>query len=95
MHILPDLHEVEQQFSVTDGLVVIGVHSAKFANEKVHENIVNAVRRYNISHAVVNDADMTMWQELGIQCWPTIVVIAPDGKLLTQFVGKLVALSLY
>jgi len=32
---MPFLHEIEKQFSVIDGLVVIGIHSAKFPNEKV------------------------------------------------------------
>lgn len=34
MHILPHLHEVEEKL-VGDDLIVIGVHSAKFDNEKV------------------------------------------------------------
>ncbi|KAJ8386564.1 hypothetical protein AAFF_G00168900 [Aldrovandia affinis] len=34
MHLLPDLHLLEQRHSVKDGLVVVGVHSAKFPNEK-------------------------------------------------------------
>ncbi|XP_067942575.1 NHL repeat-containing protein 2-like [Watersipora subatra] len=88
MHILPDLHALEQKFSIEDGVVVIGVHSGKFPNEKVDENIANAVHRYGMSHAVVNDRDMTMWFELGIQCWPTIVIIGPDGQLLNQYVGE-------
>ena len=35
LHILPDLSKLEQKHSVEDGLVIIGVHSAKFFNEKV------------------------------------------------------------
>uniref|UniRef100_A0A3B4WVP0 NHL repeat containing 2 n=1 Tax=Seriola lalandi dorsalis TaxID=1841481 RepID=A0A3B4WVP0_SERLL len=34
MHILPDLHQLEKKHSVKDGLVIVGVHSAKFPNEK-------------------------------------------------------------
>ena len=35
LHVLPDLHRLEQKYSPQDGLVIIGVHSAKFLNEKV------------------------------------------------------------
>lgn len=35
--------------------VVVGVHSAKFDNEKDLEAIRNAVLRYNISHPVGNN----------------------------------------
>lgn len=88
MHILPDLHALEQKYSVKDGVVIIGVHSAKFPNEKDSTNIENAIRRYGIEHAVVNDSNASMWHQLGIQCWPTVVVVSPNGELLNQFIGE-------
>ncbi|XP_030058563.1 NHL repeat-containing protein 2 isoform X2 [Microcaecilia unicolor] len=88
MHLLPDLHELEHKFSDKDGLVIIGVHSAKFPNEKVLDNIRSAVLRYNISHPVVNDADATLWQELEVSCWPTLVILGPHGNLLFSLVGE-------
>ena len=45
MHILPDLDELESRFTSTDGLVVVGVHSAKFDNEKDSANILSAIIR--------------------------------------------------
>ncbi|XP_066549239.1 NHL repeat-containing protein 2 isoform X2 [Amia ocellicauda] len=88
MHVLPDLHELEQLHSDKDGLVVIGVHSAKFPNEKVLSNIKSAVLRYNITHPVVNDADAKLWHELEVSCWPTLVVVGPRGNLLFSVVGE-------
>ncbi|XP_073412734.1 NHL repeat-containing protein 2 isoform X2 [Dendrobates tinctorius] len=88
MHVLPDLHRLERRFSDSDGLVVIGVHSAKFPNERVLENIKSAVLRYSISHPVVNDADATLWQELQVSCWPTLVLLGPQGNLLFSLVGE-------
>ena len=46
MHILPDLESLEQRFSET-ALSVIGVHSAKFDNEKVGDHLSDAVARYD------------------------------------------------
>ena len=46
MHILPDLEHLEARYPVdSGGVVVVGVHSAKFGNEKVSENIRNAIER--------------------------------------------------
>ena len=48
MHILPDLERLETKYRDTDGVVVVGVHSAKFENEKLSENIRNSILRYSI-----------------------------------------------
>lgn len=88
MHLLPDLHALEQKYSHEDGLVVVGVHSAKFPNEKVLENIQSAILRYNITHPVVNDADANLWHELQVTCWPTLVILGPRGNRLFTLVGE-------
>ncbi|XP_056325360.1 NHL repeat-containing protein 2 [Danio aesculapii] len=88
IHILPDLHQLEKSYSVEDGLIVVGVHSAKFPNEKVLQNVQSAVLRYDISHPVVNDSDARLWQELEVSCWPTLVLLGPRGNLLFSLVGE-------
>src|SRR5262249_22095663 len=60
MHVIPDLHALENEFG--DKLTVIGVHSAKFANERDTSNIRSAILRYDIEHAVVNDSQFQVWQ---------------------------------
>ena len=60
MHILPDLHRLETKYS--QELVVIGVHSAKFKNEKDTSQIRSAILRYEIHHPVVNDSSFEVWQ---------------------------------
>uniref|UniRef100_H3DNI3 NHL repeat-containing protein 2 n=1 Tax=Tetraodon nigroviridis TaxID=99883 RepID=H3DNI3_TETNG len=88
LHILPDLHQLEKQHSAEDGLVVVGVHSAKFPNEKVLDNIRSAVLRYNICHPVVNDSEACLWHALEVSCWPTLVFLGPRGNLLFSLVGE-------
>lgn len=73
---------------LSDGLLVVGVHSAKFPNEKVLDNIKSAVLRYNITHPVVNDADATLWHELEVSCWPTLIIVGPRGNMLFTLVGE-------
>ncbi len=54
IHILPQLQALEHSHSVQGGVVVVGVHSAKFGNEKVSENIRNAIERWE--SGVSNDS---------------------------------------
>ena len=88
MHILPDLEALEQLYSEKDGLVIVGVHSAKFENEKSSTNILSAVLRYDIRHPVVNDSEAKLWHTLSVQCWPTLVVVSPEGKILLSLIGE-------
>lgn len=55
--------------------IQIGVHSPKFPNERSTANVEAAVKRYEITHPVVNDHDDHLWTALGICCWPTLAVI--------------------
>uniref|UniRef100_M4EGL8 Thioredoxin domain-containing protein n=1 Tax=Brassica campestris TaxID=3711 RepID=M4EGL8_BRACM len=87
MHVLPDLEFLEKKYA-DKPFTVVGVHSAKFDNEKDLEAIRNAVLRYDISHPVVNDGDMYMWRELGINSWPTFAVVSPNGKVIAQIAGE-------
>ncbi len=80
IHTLPDLARLEKKYP--NELVVIGVHSRKFDNEKSTESIRKAILRYEISHPVVNDADMAIWDAYGVNSWPTLVLIDPEGNVL-------------
>lgn len=87
MHVLPELAELERKYAGMP-VVFVGVHSAKFTNEKNSENIRQAVLRYEIAHPVINDVDMSMWRQLGVRSWPTIVVIGPEGNILQAVSGE-------
>jgi DNA-binding beta-propeller fold protein YncE len=86
IHTLPDLAKLEQKYEKE--LVVIGVHSAKFANEKITENIRKAILRYQIQHPVVNDAEMKIWDRYRVSSWPTLAVIDPEGYYLGAASGE-------
>ncbi|XP_022424419.1 NHL repeat-containing protein 2 isoform X2 [Delphinapterus leucas] len=88
IHLLPDLHALEHTYSDKDGLLIVGVHSAKFPNEKVLDNVKSAILRYNITHPVVNDADASLWQELEVSCWPTLIILGPRGNMLFSLIGE-------
>jgi len=86
MHVIPDLRRLEEKYSKE--LVVIGVHSAKFENEKETENIRRIILRYGIEHPVVNDADFRIWHAYAVNAWPTLVVIDPAGYVVGEAAGE-------
>ncbi len=100
IHVLPDLKYLEKKYDKE--LVVIGVHSAKFENEKDTEAIRRAIVRYEIEHPVINDSDMLVWRKFGARSWPTVVLLDPEGnycgflsgegnrEILDEIIGKVV-----
>ncbi len=86
MHIIPDLKKLEAKYA--NQLVVIGVHSAKFLNEKGTDQIRQAILRYEIEHPVVNDRDFEVWQSYAARAWPTLVLINPKGKVVGSHSGE-------
>jgi thiol-disulfide isomerase/thioredoxin len=78
IQIIPTLKRIEEQFP--SEVVVIGVHSPKFANEKNAASVKDAIQRYGIRHPIIHDPAMTIWRAYGVQAWPTLVVIGSDGE---------------
>jgi thiol-disulfide isomerase/thioredoxin len=86
MHIIPDLKRLEKKYP--NELVVIGVHSAKFENEKHTENIRRIILRYEIEHPIVNDADFNIWNAYAVNAWPTRYLIDPGGYIIGKLSGE-------
>ncbi|MBD2510847.1 redoxin domain-containing protein [Nostoc muscorum FACHB-395] len=86
LHILPNLKYLEQKYK--DSLTVIGVHSAKFDNEKETENICQAILRYDVEHPVIVDSNFRLWEEYAVRAWPTLIIIDPEGYVIGQISGE-------
>lgn len=87
IHVLPDLAYLEERFA-DQPFAVVGIHSAKFENERDAANIRQAVMRYGIEHPVVNDGGFDIWQRYGANAWPTLMVVGPDGYILAAMTGE-------
>jgi len=86
IHIIPDLKRLEAEYP--NELVVIGVHSAKFANESETDNIREVIQRYELEHPVVNDKDFEVWTAWQANAWPTIALIDPAGNVVGTHAGE-------
>ena len=81
------MRKLEQKFP--NELVVVGVHAAKFPNEKDKDNLYNAVKRYELGHPVINDVNMEVARAYDFRAWPTLWFIDPLGKLIGKHEGEL------
>ena len=86
LHVLPDLKYLERKYN--SSAIVLGIHSAKFDNEKETENIRQAILRYDIEHPVLVDRDFRVWQEYTVRAYPTFVVIDPQGYAIATLTGE-------
>ncbi|HYO87766.1 MAG TPA: thioredoxin-like domain-containing protein [Candidatus Limnocylindrales bacterium] len=87
IHMIPTLERLEEKYG--DALQVIGVHSAKFANEGETGNLRQIVQRYGLTHPVINDQDFLVWRSYNVNAWPTFVVIDPRGNVLAMQAGEI------
>jgi thiol-disulfide isomerase/thioredoxin len=86
LHVLDELRPLEQRYR--DVLVVIGVHAPKFPHEADHRALAAAVARYDVRHPVLDDPDLRTWQEYAVRAWPTLVVIDPEGYVVSVAAGE-------
>ncbi|MFM8659422.1 MAG: thioredoxin-like domain-containing protein [Candidatus Nitrosotenuis sp.] len=87
MHTLPTLARLEKAYSGKP-VVFVGVHSGKFFSEQETKNVQSAVLRYEIEHPVVVDRQMQIWQGFGVQAWPTIIILDPNGNVVYHQSGE-------
>ena len=81
------MRRLEQKYA--NELTVIGVHSAKFPNEKDTYNVEKAVRRYQLEHPVINDGQFQVWQQYSCRAWPTLMFIDPSGNVIGKHEGEM------
>ena len=87
INVLPTLQRIQASFSA-DAVAVVGVHSPKFPAERTLSAVANAIDRFEIRHPVIHDPELVLWQTYGVKGWPTLVFIAPDGKVLGDLPGE-------
>jgi thiol-disulfide isomerase/thioredoxin len=86
LHVLDELRPLEQRYP--DVLVVIGVHSPKFAHERDPAALAAAVERHGVAHPVLDDPELVTWRQYTARAWPTLAVIDPAGYLVASMAGE-------
>ncbi|MFJ6070973.1 NHL domain-containing thioredoxin family protein [Streptomyces sp. NPDC093065] len=86
LHVLDELRELGRAHRET--VVIVGVHSPKFAHETDHRAVVDAVERYDVEHPVLDDPELVTWKQYAVRAWPTLAVIDPEGYVVAQYSGE-------
>ncbi|MCW2620416.1 MAG: hypothetical protein JWL64_18 [Frankiales bacterium] len=86
LHVLDELRPLERRFA--EELVVVGVHSPKFAFEADHAVLLDAVERYEVHHPVLDDPDLATWSQYAVRAWPTLVLVDPEGYVVHTASGE-------
>lgn len=84
---IPYLEAWEQKYG-SEGLVIIGIQSPEFNFEKNYTNVLNAVKRFNITYPVAMDNNHSTWNAYGNQYWPEDYFIDKNGDVRYIQIGE-------
>ncbi len=70
------------------GFVVIGVHTPEFEFEKKTENVLQAIKHYNIHYPVAQDNNYATWNAYSNQYWPAEYLIDAKGNIRRTHFGE-------
>jgi len=72
----------------TQGFVVIGVHTPEFQFEHDANNVLNAIKQYNIHYPVAQDNTYATWNNYSNQYWPAEYLIDANGNIRRTHFGE-------
>ena len=70
------------------GLIVIGVHSPEFDEERDVEKVRSEVASLGIRYPVVTDNGYQTWNAYNVEAWPTAFLLDKQGRIRWQHVGE-------
>ncbi len=70
------------------GLVVVGVHSPEYEEERSTAGLKDAIARLGIRHAVAQDNDFKTWKSYNNRFWPALYLIDKQGKVVYSHFGE-------
>jgi len=85
MQRLADLAMLERRFS--GRLQVRILAQPRFDAHRDPVATLKRLRRHGVSLPVAHDLDWHAWQRFGIESWPTVVLIDPQGMIVDRIVG--------
>ncbi len=72
----------------SQGLVIVGVHSPEFENERSAQYVRLAVDKLGIRYPVVMDNEFRIWKAYRNVYWPTLYLVDKKGLIRYTHVGE-------
>jgi sugar lactone lactonase YvrE len=85
MQRLADLALLQRRYAGRLHVLVLAV--PRFDVHRDPAAVLKRLRRHGVSFPIVHDLDWHVWQRFGIESWPTIVLIDPQGRMVDRIVG--------
>jgi thiol-disulfide isomerase/thioredoxin len=87
LHVLPHTVALYDRYA-KDGLVVVGVHTPEYDEERDIGALKNAIGALGIAYPVAVDNDNRIWNAYNNRFWPAIYLIDQDGHVVYRHVGE-------
>ncbi|MDQ0009529.1 thiol-disulfide isomerase/thioredoxin [Luteibacter jiangsuensis] len=87
LHVLPHTKALYDKYA-KDGLVVVGVHTPEYDEERDPANVKAAIARYGITWPVAMDNGYQTWNAYGNRFWPALYLIDRDGRVVYSHFGE-------
>jgi thiol-disulfide isomerase/thioredoxin len=84
---LPHVEEWSARYQ-DRGLVVVGVHSPEFDEEKSTPELRAAIERLRIAHPVAQDNALATWNAFGNRYWPAVYLVDRRGRVVYMHYGE-------
>ena len=66
----------------------MGIHAPEFAYERDAAAVAAEVRREKLDYPQLLDNDFAYWKALGIEAWPTFLLVDRCGRLRAREIGE-------
>lgn len=86
INLLADIAWLESRYH--DGLCVVGVHTPRYEAQRSAAAVLKAVNRHGLRHPVASDPGFALWQKLGVQAWPSVVLLDTQARPVAIFTGE-------
>lgn len=86
-HVTPHVKALYERYA-KDGLVVVGVHTPEFDEERAPAGVQAAIRRFGITWPVATDNGYRTWNAFGNRFWPAQYLIDREGNVVYRHVGE-------
>ena len=71
-----------------DGLMIVGIHTPEFEFEKDKDNVLEAVKKFDINYPVVLDNEKEIWNAFQNQYWPRKYIADHEGYIRYDHIGE-------
>jgi thiol-disulfide isomerase/thioredoxin len=87
IHTIPHLNDWYQKYS-NKGLVIVGVQTPEFSDEKNIDNVKAAVNNFQIKYPVILDNNYATWNAYGNNYWPRDYLVDNQGYVRYSHIGE-------